>query len=236
MRGQTRGGDRPAFVATPFLGTPPVPPRVAERPAVITSRVVLCVSVTVARRWGACAAGRHARGVGCWGWCTGRLFGGPSAACGPRVTFCGAVIVSRTGDTDTRVAVRVASGLDGDTTGVATAVAIGVASPARVSPTVTTGVARPVTRGFGGFRAAGKTAAARLGGTEERGQAWGGEQTSCRCNSCRADCPAAAAAAAERVRRQLRPSTRSTRGADRVTGAPSRWLKRALRRRALGWS
>ena len=101
------------------------------------------------------------------------MFGGPSAACGPRVTFCGAVIVSRTGDTDTCVAVRVASGLDGDTTGVATAVAIGVASPARVSPTVTTGVARPVTRGFGGFRAAGKTAAARLGRTEERGQARG---------------------------------------------------------------
>ena len=172
MRGQTRGGDRPAFVATPFLGTPPVPPRVAERPAVITSRVVLWVSVTVALRWGVpVQRARERRGVRCWGWCTGRLFGGPSAACGPRVTFCGAVIVSRTGDTDTRVAVRVASGLDGDTTGVATAVAIGVAFP--LTPNVTTGVARPVTRGFGGFRAAGKTAAARLGRTEERGQARG---------------------------------------------------------------
>ena len=113
------------------------------------------------------------------------MFGGPSAACGPRVTFCGAVIVNRTGDTDTRVAVRVASGLDVDTTGVATAVAIGVASPVTtvvtspvttgVAAVVTTGVTRPVTRGFGGFRAAGKTAAARLGRTEERDQAWGGE-------------------------------------------------------------
>ena len=99
------------------------------------------------------------------------------------MTFCGAVIVSRTGDTDTRVAVRVASGLDGDTTGVATAVAIGVASPVTtvvtspvttgVAAVVTTGVTRPVTRGFGVFRTAGKTAAARLGRTVERGQARG---------------------------------------------------------------
>ena len=57
-------------------------------------------------------------------------------------------------DANTRVAVRIAAGLDDDTTGVATGVAIGVASPLRVNPAVTTGVARPITRGFGGFRVA----------------------------------------------------------------------------------
>ena len=156
--------------------------------------------------------------------------------------LCGAGIVSRTRETDARVAARIAAGRY--STGVATGVAVGVATPitalvakslspitALVATPITAGVTRLVTRGsMGGLCVAASKDAAVMLGIDATRRAGRGEQTSSR-NSSRMGNPAAAA---DRVGRRL--PTRSARGASRVMGAPSRWLWRALRRPARGWS
>lgn len=87
----------------------------------------------------------------------GGVLGGPGAARGPRVTFCGAGIAAWTGDIDTGVAGRIARALDFLTAGVATRVAAGVAIPEGPAPdlaTVTTVVTTVVALGLGGAFAA----------------------------------------------------------------------------------